>query len=83
MGPVGGNSTGEYTVLVEAGTADGADWQALAPPATTTGDSAAEVARWTAANQDVIEGNWRVRVWEGSDADTSAEPTAEVYSNAF
>jgi hypothetical protein len=72
----------EYTVLVEAGEADG-DWQALAPPSTTSGDSAVEVARWTAMSQDVVEGQWRVRVWDGADADTSAEPAAEVYSNSL
>jgi hypothetical protein len=74
---------GEYTVLIEAGAADWTDWQPLAPPQTTAGDSAVEVARWTATNQDVEEGNWRVRVWDGPDADTSGEPAAEVYSNAF
>ncbi len=83
MGLVEGNSTGEYTVLVEAGNADGADWQALVPPKTTAGDSAAEVARWTATNQDLIEGYWRVRVWDGANADTSAAPAAEVYSNTL
>jgi hypothetical protein len=83
MGLVGGNSTGEYTVLVETGDADGADWQALAPPETTTGDSAVEVARWTAENQELVEGYWRVRVWEGSDADTDADPAAEVHSHTL
>jgi hypothetical protein len=73
----------EYTVLVEAGDADGTAWQALAPPDTTVGDSAAEVARWTATNQDVAEGHWRVRVWDGSNADTTADPSAEVYSNTL
>ena len=73
----------EYTVMIEAGDADGAEWQALAPPETALGDSAVEVARWTATNQDVAEGNWRVRVWEGSDADISADPAAQVYSNTL
>jgi hypothetical protein len=75
----------EYTVLVEAGddNADGVEWQALAPPQTTVGDSAVEVARWTATNQDVAEGHWRVRVWHGGNADTSADPAAEVYSNTL
>ncbi len=77
------NGAGEFTVLVEAGDANGAEWQALAPPETTTGDSAAEVARWTATNQDLIEGHWRVRVWDGANADTSADPAAEVYSNTL
>jgi hypothetical protein len=78
-----GNSMSEYTVLVEAGNADGTDWQALAPPQTTAGDSAVEVARWTATNQDVAEGSWRVRVWDGANADTGARPAAEVYSNTL
>ena len=73
----------EYTVVVEAGDADGADWRPLAPPTTTPGDSAVEVARWTATNQDVVEGHWRVRVWDGADADTTADPAAEVYSNSL
>jgi hypothetical protein len=73
----------DYTVLVEAGDADGAEWQAVAPPVITAGDSAAEVARWTATNQDVAEGHWRVRVWDGVNADTSADPAAEVYGNTL
>jgi hypothetical protein len=73
----------EYTVLVEAGNADGTEWQALAPPETTVGDGAVEVARWTATNQDVAEGYWRVRVWDGGSADTSADPAAEVYSHTL
>ncbi len=80
MGRIEGGRMSEYTVLVEFGNADGTDWQALAPPETTAGDSAAEVARWTATHQDVAEGNWRVRVWDGSHADTNADPAAEVYS---
>jgi hypothetical protein len=81
MGSVEENGATEYTVLVEARNADSADWQALAPPVTTAGDSAAEVARWTATNQDLIEGFWRIRVWDGANADISAEPAAEVYGN--
>jgi hypothetical protein len=73
----------EYTVLVEAGDAEGDEWQALAPPKTTTGDSAAEVARWTATNQDVAEGYWRVRVWNGRKADMRTDPAAEVYSHTL
>jgi hypothetical protein len=73
----------EYTVLVEAADVDGAEWQPLAPPETAVGDTAAEVARWTATNQDVAEGNWRVRVWAGSDADTNADPAAEVYGTTL
>jgi hypothetical protein len=73
----------EYTVLVEAGGADSAEWRALAPPQTAVGDSAAEVAQWTATNQDVAEGYWRVRVWDGGNADTSVDPAAEVYSSTL
>ena len=78
-----GSSMGEYTVMVEAGTTDGADWQALAPPKTAVGDDAAEVARWTATHQDLLEGQWRVRVWNGAKADISRAPAAEVYSNTM
>jgi len=74
---------GEYMVLIEAGGGEGAEWQAVAPPQATEGVSAAEVARWTAVNQDVVEGHWRVRVWDGWGSDTSAEPAAEVYSNTL
>jgi hypothetical protein len=74
---------GEYTVLVEAGSTDGTDWQALAPPETAVGDGATEVARWTATNQDLAEGHWRVRVWNGANADISLDPAAEVYSNTL
>jgi hypothetical protein len=82
-GLVGGDRMGEYTVRIDAGSGDGTHWRALAPPKITTGDSAAEVARWTATNQDVAEGSWRVRVWDGAHADTREEPAAEVYSNTF
>ncbi len=80
---VEGSGMSEYTVLVEAGDADGAEWQALAPPQVAVGDSAAEVARWTATNQDVAEGYWRVRVWDGANADTNADPAAEVNSHTL
>ena len=74
---------GDYTVLVEAGDAVGEHWQALAPPKTAVGDSAVEVARWTATNQEIVEGHWRIRVWDGRHADTSVGPAAEVYSNTL
>jgi hypothetical protein len=74
---------GAFTMLIETLNAEGTGWQPLAPPETATGDSAAEVARWTATNLDVEEGPWRVIVWDGVDADTSADPAAEVYSNAL
>lgn len=68
-----------YTVEIQASNADRTIWQALAPAETIeTDDTAAEVAADTAANQNLAEGSdWRVRVWEGDDADTATEPTAE------
>ena len=73
----------EYTVLVEVGDTDRTEWQAVAPPQTAVGDSAVEVAQWTATNQDVAKGHWHVRVWDGADADTNADPAAEVFGNAL
>lgn len=60
-----------YTVQIEASTADGGIWQALAPSEqiTSTGN-AEDVAEITAADQNVAEGNdWRVVVWEGDRAE--------------
>ena len=78
-----GSDMGDYTVLIEAGDSEGEQWHPVAPPQATIGDSAAEVARWTAVNQDVAEGHWRVRVWDGRHGDTNADPAAEVYSNTL
>lgn len=68
-----------YTVRIEASNSDGTIWQALAPAENVTEDAtAAEIAEWTASNQDVAEGTgWRVRVWNGADADEHSEPAAE------
>jgi hypothetical protein len=73
----------EYTVLVEAGTADGAEWQALAPPETTVGDSA---VCWLAEQP-------LTRTWPkgaggsgfGTEATLTpgADPAAGVYGNTL
>lgn len=72
-----------YTVEIEASNPDGTIWQALAPAETVTafnGETAEQVAAFAATNQDIADGDhWRVRVWEGRDADTGAEPAAEFY----
>lgn len=64
-----------YTVIVEAGNEDGTAWQSMEPSETVTtfnGETAQQVAEFTAANQSVADGfRWRVRVWEGHDADLS------------
>lgn len=74
--------TTEYTVLIETGSDDG-QWQATAPAETVDvrawGPSwtAEDVAIWAANNQTRSDaGRWRVRVWEGADADTSSDPAA-------
>lgn len=71
-----------YTVQIE-GSADGQTWQAV-HPAENVSDfdgTAQELADWTATNQTVADGEtWRVRVWDGADADTGTEPTAEHHN---
>lgn len=77
----------QYTVVVEASNEDGTIWQALEPAenidTAAWGDkpwTAEEVAAVTASDQNIADGeNWRVRVWEGQDADTGTEPAAEHY----
>ncbi|WP_045740853.1 hypothetical protein [Actinoplanes rectilineatus] len=68
-----------YTVVIEASNNDGTIWQALAPSETVEDDATAEdIAQWTASNQNIAEGNnWRVRVWNGADADIHTTPNAE------
>lgn len=62
-----------FTIEIQAANADRSIWQALAPAETTTGVSAEKVARDTATNQNIAEGDgWRVVVWDGED--TGAEP---------
>ena len=48
-------SDGDYTVLIEAAIPRVEEWRPMSPPQATVGDSATEVARWTAVNQDVAE----------------------------
>jgi len=73
--------TTTYTVKIEASNEDGTIWQALEPAenieTTQWGPTwtAEDVARATADNQTVAEGDrWRVLVWEGADADEDSEP---------
>jgi hypothetical protein len=71
----------DYTVEIQASDADRDIWQALHPAENGTGDSAEEIARWTAGNQNVADGpNWRVCVWNGHDADTGTEPAHVLYA---
>lgn len=64
-----------FTVEIQAGSDETGIWQALAPAETAEGDTAQEVAEWTAQNQNVAEGyDWRIVVWDGQDADTGGEP---------
>ncbi|HLS74094.1 MAG TPA: hypothetical protein VK046_10010 [Actinomycetaceae bacterium] len=77
-----------YTIAIQ-GTDDGKGWQTMSPTPETVTESeaadmgyvdAADVARDTAYNQTIAEGEgWRVRVWEGEDPDTGAEPAGECY----
>lgn len=71
----------EYTVVIEASDAEATIWQAVTPAENvTSGVTAHELATWTATNQNVATGtNWRVRVWEGHDADPHTPLAAEFY----
>jgi hypothetical protein len=73
----------KYTTQIEGGNADGTIWQALDPAEMIEDEGTAqEVADWIAQNQTLADSttNWRVRVWEGHDADTSTEPAALSYN---
>lgn len=74
-----------YTVQVEASNADRSIWQALAPAENVTalnGETARDIAEMVASNQNIADGdNWRVRVWDGADADTSSTPDVEHYAD--
>jgi prevent-host-death family protein len=58
-----------FTVEIQAPNANHTVWQALAPAETVTDyTNAADLARDTALNQNIADGdNWRVVVWEGED----------------
>jgi hypothetical protein len=73
-----------YTVLIEASDEDQTSWQALAPAENVQEDgSACEVAEMTALDQNIAVGSWwRVRIWEGANADTGTEPAAEWCAEA-
>jgi hypothetical protein len=60
----------DYTVIIEERDDAGA-WLPLAPPETVSDEGTAdEVARWRAGNDTMAAaGVWRVRVWDGADAD--------------
>jgi hypothetical protein len=75
----------EYTVVVEAADETGDGWQPLAPAENVTNDGTAdEVARWTADNHTMGgAGNWRVRVWDGADADQSTPEAASCEADRF
>jgi hypothetical protein len=75
----------EYTVIVEELDESADVWEPLAPAETVTNDgSAEEVARWTASNQTMAAaGNWRVRVWEGADADQDQPEAASSEVERF
>lgn len=68
-----------FTVEIQASNDDFTIWQALHPAENVDSDGTpADVAADVARNQNVAEGhNWRVRVWDGADADTTTEPAAE------
>ena len=70
----------QYTVEIETGSDDDL-WQAVSPAENGVGDSPHELAAWTAANQTVADGPWRVNVWDGHDQDTSSDPMYRLYSN--
>lgn len=68
-----------YTVQIEAGNAEGTVWQALQPAENISDPGPADqVALDVLTNQNVLalddNGPWRIVVWNGDDADTSAEP---------
>ena len=61
----------DYTVLIEEHNDATDTWQALAPPENVTDDGTAEEVGRFRAGHDTNDaaGLWRVRVWEGADAD--------------
>lgn len=70
-----------FTVEIQASNSDQSVWQALHPAENTEGDSAETVAVDVARHQNIAEGdNWRVCVWNGTDADTGTRAAAEMYA---
>lgn len=69
-----------YTVVIEELDESADTWLPLAPPENVDNEGTAdEVARWTADNDTMsAAGTWRVRVWDGADADTDTPETATV-----
>jgi hypothetical protein len=68
----------DYTVIIEERDDEAGTWLPLGPAENVTDEGTAEaVARWTADN-DTMEaaGVWRVRVWDGADADPDTPETA-------
>lgn len=71
-----------YTVQAQVSVDNGAAWLSVYPTENVVVEwetPAAEVAEQVAANQQVADrGRWRVRVWDGLNADTSTEPAGEL-----
>jgi hypothetical protein len=70
----------EYTVLIEELDESADTWLPLAPPENVDNEGTAdEVARWTAENDTMaVAGKWRIRVWDGADADADTPEAACV-----
>lgn len=73
-----------YTIQIEAASTDGKTWQAIHPAETVEaepGETATDIAKWTASNQTIADGDlWRVVVWEGDD--TNGTPDHAHYEPA-
>lgn len=68
-----------FTMLVEV-SGEGR-WDALEPASTRAFEgSAGELAAEVIAQSRERAGQWRVRVWEGANADTSGAPAVEQYA---
>src|SRR4051794_10065865 len=77
-----------YTVEIQAGNADGTVWQAMQPAGNVTDIGSPEQVAYDAiANEDINvlddNGPWRVCVWTGFDADTSADPAYIIDDQQF
>ena len=75
----------QYTVLIEEHDDSEDAWLPLAPAENVENEGTAEeLARWTADNDTMAAaGGWRVRVWDGPDADPSAPESACVNVERF